>query len=717
MEITLTVSAAPCPKCGEFAEPGPCPKCGTEVPPPDVPSAEEQNIAKAIGRFREQFEALQSRIDELPNGTVPITDEQFGQIAIELNVAEKTADLVKVFDLFDGLNLNDSSTVGKKLPKLMVKLLDASTPLVEVAEETCWFQSPKGRELKQETLGIARNAVAVGVQLFEVLTGETVVEKRTAEISMQAALDSISHERLIEILSEAVAVEPSMDERVGRAVGRQGAFADAKGMIDESAVFMELGGGDQPLASVARSARRYFQDVLPEVTESSSSVAWDALLISSAVRLSTLDSPVLGHRVARGTYDLATRAFAEDETQVREIARRFLRQVPRMVAVREAIQHSIHSLVRDEEDGVLTEERAVLAHANNYRRTVESGYRICGWVLRQLESVANGESIADQTELPRVTDLVNQLASSKETVAVEFASHVDIDLRNAEAHDELFWDEDAEEAYVFGKEDGNRWDLDSVNNALEHLASVYFGALAGIECFLAAHDIDEESSLPNPVRFATNMARMLFGAIGIRFVSVDKTGLIQVETPDSPVPVARLAGPSMSTFLFLQDAQRVRVEAEGGEVLLDISDHTVEMIKSAGPTNSMLAVPIAILDHVDRTGGKAELALRETLALQVRVLVHQTAAAVEKTDPRTDPTGGLLADLEKRIEFILESTSTSRGMGSQRNRRVITKLKRLLKLVRSMSSGSTQKDWNQLVRRVEGLETWAEEIEPQLMDT
>lgn len=137
--MALEFAAAECPGCGEPGEPGACPKCGAEIPPVSERSEATDARIQAVGDLAEQASALINDFNRLPEGNIPLSNDQFTHALLDADVFGLLQEMPTLGEALETLDLNDSAVIGRDLRRVLEARLKRVRELLRVCRELALF--------------------------------------------------------------------------------------------------------------------------------------------------------------------------------------------------------------------------------------------------------------------------------------------------------------------------------------------------------------------------------------------------------------------------------------------------------------------------------------------------------------------------------------------------------------------------------------------------
>lgn len=551
--------------------------------------------------------------------------------------------------------------------------------------------------------------------IVAVLAVPGAVRKRELAGEYSALEERLDVDRIGETMEPLMEIHDDLDQRISLLVGSEGSFSTDYGMVDMPSIFGAFRERQEPLSTMADQGRAYFAHLLERIdprpkTESGDSDAWAVSLLVAGARIASLDSPLAGHRVASAMFLAIEKAIRVDAETTSALLQDFLDKGEVLFEGSLNSEDALKGLFKAEADGDAEDRTYLRVILGNYQQIVETAYRECGWLTYRLMQVHDGEQPQVNSDSPTTGSLVSHLkGKSGHELARNFLSAIDVDLRNAVGHSRYSWDNRHE--IVKDTRTGRTWTLDDVSSRVQSVADLVAGGLAGIDCAYAVgllEDPEPNWPLPGESPDLTKMlARMLFRAAGATVLAVHRDGTIEISEKEAKVEAARLVGPTLSVFGLMDSASTMKVVSSGETPVLEISADSLRAATDLDGLVGPLGVPIPFLDHIERSGGKAEAALRETLAIQIRLLVTMMVEDLLNRNLDDPEYWSLVAAQAKRIEYVVNQAKQRNGASSKRNLQVISKLERLLNSVRRASATHDPEALRRIGNQSAGLLRWA----------
>lgn len=652
--FALEMAAASCPECDTVAEPGPCPQCGAEVPATEEISEVAQARGRALEPFAKETQVLRTRFEHPPEATIPLTNDQFVACLQDTGVLARIQQVMTACHDLSALDMNDPQAIGTEVRQAVAASVDEIRELTNIAEELARFAPPgPASELRDMGIHVSRLGSDVIARLIETVTAKTIEEAKEANRLMQAALDSFNFPTndLFERLEEYA--QPDVDARVSLVLDKPGTYTDEFGFIDTGKVFGAFAGEETLFQSLAERARAYFSHLVP--SESLSEGAAVALILP-AVMLGTLDRPLVGHRAARGMVALFETAMDRDADQVREIVKRSTNEGPRMFAAASRIYKGMRQMyLADKVEGI-DEDLALREVMHAYQELSESSYKAYGLTVLDLQAIVEGQPVSNDERLPTLGPLKQRLDASEGDLARLVGAALDPGLRNASAHAQYRWDEEALEIEDF--DTGQRWSLDDLQQRVDSLVGTSVGLDAGFCCMIVSEGFELEPPdwlLSGRAPGLTAMlAETIFSASGYPGVLLeDKGATVRVRNADiSDLTPLMTALGGLTAVIPPADSYKV-IDAGSGVALLDVPGDEMRAARDAVEHEKDLAIMRALCSSAGRTGRDEGDAVRESLAVQAKVVCVTAMIDVVEHGVRPDAFSRMRARFEAVREFAL----------------------------------------------------------------
>ncbi len=653
--------------------------------------------------FAEEAQVLRKRFERPFEATIPLSNDQFVACLQDTEVLGRIQQVISACHDLAALNMNDPQAIGTEVRQAVAASVDEIRELTNIAEELASFapQEPAS-ELQDMGIEVSKLGSDVIARLIETVTAGTIEEAKEANRLMQAALDSFNFptDELFERLEQYA--QPDVDARVSLVLDKPGNYTDEFGFIDTGKVFGAFVGEGTLFQSLAERARAYFSHLVP--TESLSEGAAVALILP-AVMLGTLDRPLIGHRAARGMTALTEAAMDRDADQVRAIVKRSTNEGPRLFAAASRIYKGMRQMyLADKVEGI-DEDLALREVMHAYQELSESSYKAYGRAVLDLQAIAEGETVSNDERLPTLGPLKQRLDASEGDLARLVGAALDTDLRNASAHAQYRWDEEAFEIEDF--DTGQRWTLDDLQQRVDYLVGTAVGLDAGFCCMIVAEGFDLEPPewlLSGKAPGLTAMlAETIFSASGYPGILLeDKGATVRVRNADTSdlTPLMTALG-GLSAVIPPADSYRV-IDAESGVTLLDVPGDEMQAARDAEDDKD-LALIRALCSSAGRTGRDEKEAMRESLAVQAKVVCVTAMIDVIEQGLHQD----VFARMRVRFEAVREF-ALSRGTSDDPDlAKLAQRFERAIALTYRVIS-SKGRELTRLGRSLDSIIAWAE---------
>lgn len=602
--IHLEFLAECCPQCGEPREPGLCPQCGVEV----GASEEVAEIARARGKALESADQhlreLIERFEELPEGNIIVSNDQFATAVSDAEIFTQTAAMMEIGDELEALDVNDRAMIGGELRRKMSVRVARVEALLEACEELALFD-PQGpaEELRVVAAAIGCYGAELTRAFVAMLVAETIPAVRVAQAEAQRLVDNIPYADRIKGLVEEMQgwVVRDVDARAALVLGRPGRYSDEYGFLDVGAVFGAFAGENQPFEALARCARRYFSHLIG--TGPVREVAIESFLVLPAIGLASLDRPLAAHRIARSTYELLEAASETAPEQVQQLIDRTVAEGQLVFEALEQIKRGVRLLAAGQAAGVADDGAILKTVMDAYKELAETSFRTYGWLVVDLERIKQGEALSEGSDPPMIGSLTQQLEASKEPAARRLGACSDSALRNACGHSEYRWDAETEEVHDMRTD--QRWSVAELEASVAAMGAAIAGADAGYSCFLAGGRVEMRAPQWAADGGAAGLSALIaeanFGAHGFRVVEVRDQGLTVVIEDGGKLDKMTLMSTLGGMTLFARPEDAVRVLGTSGKTLLDVEAAAFREASAAPSRFNDLAILAPYLSNARRT--------------------------------------------------------------------------------------------------------------------
>jgi hypothetical protein len=571
-----------------------------------------------------ELQALVERFEELPQGSIVVSTDQFATAVSDAEIFERIGEMAGIGIELEALDVNDRGVIGGQLRTKMAKRVARVEELLEACEELALFD-PTGPAGELRT--VAAESGHYGARLTQafvaILVAETIPTARAAEAEMQGLLDGFPYkgqidELLIEMRDWMV---PDFDARAALVLGKPGHYSDEYGFLDIGAVFGAFADDGKPLAELARCGRRYFSHLIgtgPVLEE-----ALESYLVVPAIGLATLDRPLVAHRIARSTHELLEEASQTAPAEAQRLIERTTGEGELIFEALEQIRRGVILLDAGMAAGAADDGAVLKTVMEAYKELAETSFRTYGRLILDLERLKHGKAPSEGTDPPMLGNLSEALEASSEPAAKGLAASNDTALRNACSHSQYHWDEEAEE--VVDMRTAQRWSLEELDARVAAMGAAIAGADAGYSCFLTSGTTRVE--LPSWVRGGTGslsaiVAKANFSARGFRVVEVGDRGLTVTIEDGGEVDKMSLMSTLGGVTVFADSDQAVRVLGRSGRILLDVEVGAFRQASEAKEDFKDLAILIPFFSNAMRTEGDQEKSLRDWVTVMAnQVLV------------------------------------------------------------------------------------------------
>lgn len=584
IEIAVPFAALKCPNCDVAREPGPCPECDAEVPAPEI-----DQQAKARGRaFRplaERLTEIRGRFDEIGQGEIPLTADQFLQAINETDIYERAGQMPRVGRELSGLDLADPKVIGGEARKIIATHLDRVEGLLACCEAIGRFRAePPADELRALAIDTGRFGADIASALVGAVAAQSFDEAREEAARAQELLGGFPLGGAIsEVLEklEPVAV-PDLNRRLAVALGSEGDFIDEDGNLDISRILIGFADEEEPLAVLAERAETYFSHLIDGPSAGDGS---GAILLPSLSLVAASDRPLRTHSAAWQLKENLSRAAGTDKTATRALINRTTAQGALIYTALSRVERAVGQLGDDSEA-----EHAIDQVMSAYKNLTETTFRTIGWLSDSLDSIIEGKRVPVEEHPPMLGELCQRLATGSELSRL-LAESVDPGLRNAEAHSQYQWV--ANRQVVKDLRTKQEWTVDEISDALIVLSSCLAGADAGYACFVVGDGMPGQ--LPDwlhegetPIALEM-LATLCFAPYGHEVETVkDKGGTVVLRKAGSRDP-ARLIPPLGGMGVFAE-TDTFSVRTTEGDVLVEIDASAVRAAITAKPAFKDLSI-------------------------------------------------------------------------------------------------------------------------------
>lgn len=686
--IELQLAAALCPGCGEPHEPGRCPDCGSDVPASEEVAAIAAARRAALAGMPERLEAVAAGFEQLPKGSIPLSNDQFATAVSDAELFDLIQGLLTLGEELEALDLNDPFVIGKKLRHLLEARIARAERLLDACRELAAFE-PHGpaAALQNYAVRTGRFGVELTQRFLGVLTAKTIDEVRASESKIQEMLDEFRqlNDAIPKLLDEMEGwVLRDVDARISLVLDKTGIYTDELGNVDVTAVFSAFGETDRPYEVLAERSHRYFRHLIGDIDQRD--LALESLQIFSAIAIGSLDRPLGALRIAAGVLALLRDAMEADSEKVQELVDQTMSEGALVFAANERIRRGFLLLRLAEIAGEAVEDDVIRTIMDSYRELAEGAYRTYGWLFAQLARVREGGCSEEQAPPPMLAEISERLKALPEKQIQRFAAASDSALRNAASHAQYRWEPLGSE--LVDLRTGQRWDLEMLEAASDALIEAAVGADAGYGCFLASGAVDltapqwiREGHDP---RIYTPMAQASFGALGFEVSEVRDGGATVVIAAPANFDRLRLFGPLFGFASVVRGPEAFQVVDEDNQVLIDVDAAVLTEAQEASETVHDIAILAPLLNDRQRRGVAPEQALARTLAMQLSLVIGGAMTAIDSDGLSTRS----MLRLADRLQFVLNFVRNKASSNDDSVRETLTRVSRARALATASSQGA-----------------------------
>lgn len=584
IDIAVPFAALHCPECDVPREPGACPDCGTEVPAPEVDKHAEAR-GKAFLPLTEQLKEIRQRFDQIGDGDIPLTPDQFLQAINETDIYDQVAEMPRIGRELTGLDLASQEVVGGKARSIIAGHIGRIENLLASCEEIGRFQvEPPADELRALAIETGRYGANLASALIGAVAAQSFDEARVQAAKAQELLngpfpfgDSI--DQALEKIEPVAA--PDLNRRLALALGK-GDFLDEDANLDVGRILIGFSEEEEPLVDIAERVEASFAHLLGGGTSSDGS---SLILLPSAVLVAASERPLRTHSAARWLKENLERAALADKTATSALVNQVTAQGALIYTALSRVERATEKLGDDSEA-----EHAVDQVMVAYRNIAETAFRTIGWLSVNLDLILEGQQIPMADHPPMLGELCQRLTSGSELSRL-LAESIDPGLRNAEAHSQYQWV--ASRQVVKDLRTKQEWSVDEIDEALKALTACLAGADAGYGCFVVGEGLSgqvpdwlREDATPIALEM---LATLCFAPYGHEIGSVeDQGGTVVLRKVESRDP-ARLI-PPLGGMAAIVDPATFTVRTADGEVIAEIDGTAIRAAVKAKPAFKDLAV-------------------------------------------------------------------------------------------------------------------------------
>lgn len=581
-EVRLTFSVESCPDCELPGPAGACTRCGAEVPVGEPGDAEQRRHA-TFAPLAERAAAIVRRLDDLPDGHVPITTRQFARVLTDADIFSIIERVIGSINEIGAKRVDDALAESAEAPAEFEALLADAELLGETALRVAWF-APVGPsdEVRTQLIAVAKLAAEIGRDALRILAAESWAD---AEVAMQSLQRGFVSTAVFSRFSAALADvdlddADDIDTRIGLVLGRPGAYTNESGAIDVGLLFGAGGGTQDGLAFLGDAAGAYFGHLLRRSDHGS----FEQLgLLLNAVTLASVERPVPAHTTAALSRELLDGGLATHDARARAAIERYAADGGRVFDAAMRAQREVRLLLTAELDGP---EDVVVGLVSAYRRVSEGPFRAAARLLDDLHHLAVDEAKAAKRGTT-VGALARRLSDRDDELSGLVANATDHKLRNAEAHEDFRVDPETLDV-VFGD---RRLTIQELGDAIERLTSTTAAIEAAVMTFALDEDLASTVTAwmaggdrPAAIRLVVAAAA---GALGFQVTQVDVGTRTRVLLDGTTPTREKALSIMVSVAGFVPQADVLVVEAGGRVVTAD-----------AAPFRRWLEAPEAVKDLI-----------------------------------------------------------------------------------------------------------------------
>lgn len=651
--LSLVFAAEDCPNCRVPHPAGLCHRCGTAVPESTEPGEAAVARQRALTPLLSRAQEAAIGFGRMPAPNVLVTSQQYVTAMKDAGVFDAVRELVDLAVGFETLDFSDEGAIGGASRRAIERFVGHLERLLDETRMFAWFDVPGGFDgCRSAMIDVGAHAADLACEVLGALVAATFSEAHERIANVQALLASVPALERFDVALESAGdpLADDLDERVSLALGVQGRYTDELGALDLGRIFAVAREHGEPFGVMAAGSRRFFAHMLSQAPDRLGPEA--AVLAMAAVPLSALERPLPGHRTAMLTYRLLARSYDNDPERVVQLIKRTVGHSDRVLSAAIRIQRDWRRLAHDP---AIEVHDVMTAALQTYKRLAETAYRNDAGLVLGLIRLSIGRRADDR--LPMVGALGRELAGLKrhEPDLVDLlTAAVDVDVRNAEAHEDFSIERDGC-LYV-----GERVVLpEELEEISERLIGCIAGVDAGVMCFAYDRQIQPEivsEAWGERTPAAKDaVAGMMFSAYGVELQGVDVFEDALVFCVQPAEGEALFTDPPVLRFLPLvaglthqyREAGIFRMDDQHGTTVLEVSRESLLAYTTATPEMSDLAIVLAVVDASVRSGFKREQAYRELLAVWLLVIINSAGDAWSGAgaDPR------LLRQVARRLRY------------------------------------------------------------------
>lgn len=482
IEISIPFTAVICPNCEVPREAGPCPECSYEVPAPEI----DEHAKARAGAFRplaDQLAALEKRFDQIDDGEIPLTPDQFLQAMAESDIFERAREMIKIGPELSQLDFADHKVVGGQARNIVAEHMGRVEGLLELCEEIGRFRpEPPADQLRALAIDTGRYGVEIARAFVGAIAAQTFDEARSQAALTEELLSGFPFEAAISAALEKLEplAAPDLNRRLALALGT-GDFIDEDDNLDIGRILVSFADEEEPLSLLAERAEIYFSHLIDGPSSGDGSAA---IVLPSLALVANSERPLRTHSAARLLKEALTKAVQANKQATLTVIDRTTAQGALIYTALSRVERAVNRLDIEAEA-----EQAVDHVMSTYRNLTETTFRTIGWLSVSLDLILDGKALPSDAHPPMLGELCQRLAAGSELSQL-IAESVDPGLRNAEAHSQYQWI--SKRGVVKDLRTGQEWSADELGEALLILTSCVAGADAGYGCFVIGEGMSGE---------------------------------------------------------------------------------------------------------------------------------------------------------------------------------------------------------------------------------
>jgi hypothetical protein len=590
--------------------------------------------------------------------------------------------------------------LGTRLRRAVSKELDLAEELRDVSLALAAFDvTPAQAELRRELFSAGRHGVELLLSFLETVSALGIRELREGEELLQQAINSSSQYEGLRERVETLLQSADHDVRIALVTGRPGPYLDEFGFLSLGRLFGAFAGEDGAYERLADAAATYLLHLLPDRLEPVAG----SILILPAVSLAALDRPWIAHRAGAAMAKLVDQAVALDRDAVVAILDRSAEEGPKLFAAASRVQMGMRLIRRASELEEIEEELILREVVSGYLAIAESAFRSHAYAVLRLQAILEKRELGQQKP-PMLGSLVERLRASDAELAQALAGAVDVELRNAAAHEQYRWDAEAQELEDF--DSGRRWTVEELEVRTEALGDSVIGVDAGYACGVlsAGVEVDAAAARSDP-RIREQLVEATFALAGYQLAELSPDGAtVTVHAGvEATLPSLMTAVASLAALVEGPEAYRV-IDGESGRALLDVPAERI-LAAAGGPEQTRdLEVVQCFADSQIRTGANASAAARDGLVVQAKAVAVIAVHALALGGPTAAVAIGIRARSEAVLDFLARHPEIDPRAAKAAKRRLERVVAGTFPLERS-----EPKSLKALLRRTRATFFWAEE--------